>query len=106
MALDKNQDSKNALVVRVSADAGLIEELSGGVSADHLWLTSVNGCRLIANLPLDNEETRVEIDKIDGEIKEYLRRDSKESKSPSAIFQTIPTGKGNQRYLALLFSSQ
>lgn len=106
MSVDKNQELTNVLVVRLSGvGETLISSLSGLVSGEHLWLKSVNECQFIAHVPLDDEQIRIEIRSIEGSILESLRD---EKCSPSAIFDTtIPKAskKGNQRYLALLFSS-
>ncbi|CAF4692373.1 unnamed protein product, partial [Rotaria sp. Silwood2] len=72
MIVDKNQELNNVLIVRVSGD-NKIKELSGIVSGDHLWLDSVNQCRFIAHVPLDDENTRVLVQPIKGSFNDYLR---------------------------------
>ena len=105
--MDKSQDLQNVLVVRVEGVVGPIEELSGLVSGDHLWLNSINRCRFIAHVPLDDEKTRIEIQPLEGSLIDFLRRreETNKGKSPSAIFDTVPF-KDNQRSCALLFSAQ
>ena len=105
MHVDKSQELTNVLVIRVSGDCP-IEELSGIVSGDHLWLNSVNRCRFIAPVPLDDEKTRIEIQPIRGSLMDYCRKETGPSTSPiSAIFDTTSStgSKSDQRFCALLF---
>ena len=102
MLADKGQELTNALVVRISGD-NEIKELSGIISGDHFWLNSVNQCRFIAHVPLDDETTRISVRPIQGSLVEYLQKQTNER--ISAVFDTIST-KGNnedQRWCALLF---
>ncbi|CAF1316210.1 unnamed protein product [Adineta steineri] len=104
MVVDKNQGLNNVLVVRISGD-NEINELSGIVSGDHLWLDSVNQCRFIAHVPLDNEKTRILVQSINGSFVDYLHDNtSKFNKRISAVFDTVtPTGNNQEkRWSALL----
>jgi hypothetical protein len=104
MFVDKSQELNNVLVVRVSSD-NEIKELSGFVSGDHLWLNSINQCRFIAHVPLDDENTRILVRPIKGSFVDYLRDNTSQLNNRiSAVFDTI-TPKGNnqdQRWCALL----
>ena len=104
MTVDKAQELNNVLVVRVSGD-NEIKELSGIVSGDHLWLNSVNQCRFIAHVPLDDENTHILMQPIKGSFIDYLRTITLQLNNRiSAIFDTItPTGNNQeQRWCALL----
>jgi hypothetical protein len=104
MIVDTKQELNNVLVVRISGD-NQIKELSGIVSGDHLWLNSVNQCRFIAHVPLDNENTHILVQPIKGSFVDYLRDNTSQfNKRISAVFDTI-TSTGNnqdQRWCALL----
>jgi hypothetical protein len=104
MIVDKKQELNNVLVVRVSGD-NEINELSGIVSGDHLWLNSVNQCRFIAHVPLDDENTRILVQPIKGSFLDYLRNDASQLNNRiSAVFDTITATGNNQepRWCALL----
>ncbi|CAF3102878.1 unnamed protein product, partial [Rotaria sp. Silwood2] len=104
MIVDKNQELNNVLIVRVSGD-NKIKELSGIVSGDHLWLDSVNQCRFIAHVPLDDENTRVLVQPIKGSFNDYLRDKTLQLNNRiSAVFNTTsPTGNiEDERWCALL----
>lgn len=104
MTVDKKQELNNVLVVRVVGD-GQIKELSGIVSGDHLWLNSVNQCRFIAHVPLDDENTHVLVQPIKGSFMDHLSQNTSQFKNRiSAVFDTT-TSTGNtedQRWCALL----
>lgn len=105
MVVDKQQELNNVVVVRITGESE-IKELSGIVSGDHLWLNSVNQCRFVAHVPLDDEQTQVVVLPIKGSLVECLRDHSaKSSKRVSAVFDTVsPTGKNDeQRWCALIF---
>jgi hypothetical protein len=104
MVVDKQQALNNVLVVRVTGDND-IKGLSGIVSADHLWLNSVNQCRFVAHVPLDDEQVHVVVQPIKGSLVDYLRdHTAKSDKRVSAVFDTVAsTGKNDeQRWCALL----
>ncbi len=104
MVVDKKQELNNVLVVRVSGD-NEIQELSGIVSGDHLWLNGVNQCRFIAHVPLDDENTHILVRPIKGSFVDYLRDNISELNNRiSAVFDTITPTKNNQeqRWCALL----
>jgi len=104
MTVDKAQELNNVLVVRVSGD-NEIKELSGIVSADHLWLNGVNQCRFIAHVPLDDENTHVLVRPINGSFVDYIRNNTTQLNNRiSAVFDTItPNGNNqDQRWCALL----
>jgi hypothetical protein len=104
MLSDKKQELNNVLVVRVSGD-NQINELSGIVSGDHLWLNSVNQCRFIAHVPLDDENTHILVQPIKGSFVNYLRDNTLQLNNRiSAVFDTTtPTGNNeDQRWCALL----
>jgi hypothetical protein len=104
MVVDKKQELNNVLVVRVTGDTQ-INELSGIVSCDHLWLDGVNQCRFIAHVPLDDENTRILVQPIKGSFIDYLRTNTSQSNNRiAAVFDTKPpTGNAeDQRWCALL----
>ncbi|CAF1325167.1 unnamed protein product [Adineta ricciae] len=104
MVVDKNQELNNVLVIRVTGDSG-IKELSGIVCGDHLWLNSVNQCRFIAHVPLDDEKTHVVVQPIQGSFVDHLRDNtSKYQNRISAVFDTVSQTGSNQdqRWCALL----
>lgn len=105
MLADKGQELSNALVVRISGDNEM-KELSGIISGDHFWLNSVNHCRFIAHVPLDDETTRISVRPIQGSLVEYLHDHQKSTNEQiSAVFDTISSKGSNQeqRWCALLF---
>ncbi|CAF1668175.1 unnamed protein product, partial [Adineta ricciae] len=74
-----------------------IKELSGTVSGDHFWLNSVNQCRFIAHVPLDDEKTHVVVQPIKGAFVDHLRDNtSKYQNQISAAFDTVPRTGSNQ----------
>ena len=104
MSVDKRQELNNVLVVRISGD-NEIKELSGIVSGDHLWLNSVNQCRFIAHVPLDDDKGQILIHPIKGSFMDYLHNNTSQLKDRiSAVFDTTsPTGNNQeQRWCALL----
>lgn len=106
MTVDKQQELNNVLVVRISGD-NKIKELSGIVSGDHLWLNSVNQCRFIAHVPLDDDNSHVLVQSIKGSLVDYLQDNTLQlNKRISAVFDTT-TSNGNdhgQRWCAILLS--
>ncbi|CAF1611002.1 unnamed protein product [Rotaria magnacalcarata] len=105
MVVDKKQELNNVLVVRISGN-NEIKELSGIVSGEHLWLNSVNQCRFIAHVPLDDENVHVLVRPIKGSLMDYLRDNTSQINNRiSAVFDTIiPTGRNiqDQRWCAIL----
>lgn len=104
LAVDKNQALNNVLVVRVTGD-NEIKELSGLVIGENLWLNSVNQCRFIAHVPLDDENTHVLVRPIKGSFVDYLRNTTTQvDNRVSAVFDTTsPTGSNQEaRWCALL----
>lgn len=102
MLEDKSQELANVLVVRIYGDNAM-KELSGIISGDHFWLNSVNQCRFIAHVPLDNETTRISVRPIRGSLIEYLHVYEKQTQERiSAVFDTISSNE-DQRWCALLF---
>jgi hypothetical protein len=104
MVVDKQQELNNVLVVRISGD-NQINELSSIVSGNHLWLNSVNQCRFIAHVPLDNENSHILVRPIQGALVDYLRENTSQlNHRISAVFDTVITDGNNQgqRWCALL----
>jgi hypothetical protein len=104
MTVDKKQELNNVLVVRITGD-NEIKELSGIVSGDHLWLKSVNQCRFIAHVPLDDENSHILVQQITGSFTDYLRNNTSQMNTRvSAVFDTVtPSGNNQeQRWCALL----
>ncbi|CAF4474860.1 unnamed protein product, partial [Rotaria magnacalcarata] len=82
-----------------------IKELSGIISGDHSWLNSVNQCRFIAHVPLDDENSHVFFRPIKGSFMDYLRDNTSQfSNRISTVFDTTtPTGNiQDQRWCAIL----
>ncbi|UJR07539.1 hypothetical protein I4U23_011827 [Adineta vaga] len=103
MVVDKNQELNNVLAVRVTGDNG-IKELSGIVLGDHLWLDSMNQCRFIVHVPLDDEKAHVVVHPIQGSFVDHLRDNtSKYQNRISAVFDSgSQTGNSqDERWCAL-----
>jgi len=104
MIIDKKQEINNVLIVRIQSD-NEIKELSGIVSGDHFWLDSVNQCRFIAHVPLDDENTHVLVQSIKGSFIDYLSNNTSQfNKRISAAFDSTTSTRNNQdqRWCAIL----
>lgn len=76
-----------------------MKELTGVISGDHFWLNSVNQCRFLAHVPLDDESTCISVRPIRGSLVEHLQQPNQRI---FAVFDTIAST--DQRWCALLFS--
>ncbi|CAF1325220.1 unnamed protein product [Adineta ricciae] len=66
-------------------------------SGNYLWLNSVNQCRFIAHVPLDDEKTHVVVQPITGAFVDHLRDNtSKYQNRISAVFDTVSQTGSNQ----------
>jgi len=93
--------------LNVNGSQSLINEISGKIDKDTLYMSSVNGLKFEQPVPLENHSTKMLIKSYRGSFYDFLRGDKFQDSNVCAVFNTTATAPGagdhnGEKWCALL----